>query len=197
MTESRYKSGIEKNVSRLVGQLISGMCGISESSMNYKRAEEFVIYNLQNHSYLNPLYVDVTTNYSNIVEKLRINSQIWKAERLHTLYNKFLKRKLVNPKGVVDLNVRILDLLLKLSTAPLESEYILPKAFERVNELQPIIAEEPEEEVKYSEVSDKSSELSEESYNEDPIEEDKMPSPIAPKHKAPVSERQYNGKDLE
>lgn len=180
MTESRYKSEIEESVRRLSRQLIDRLCDIPEDSGNYRRAQEYVGHSLQHHSFLSPLHVDVAACYSNVVEKLTVNSQVWKAQRLDALYNKFLKRKLVNPKGVVDLNVRLLDLLLKLSVAPLESEYIPPKVFEQASEVERVPGEEIGKEIAYSE-SDEGSELSEESENGSIVEDDKLLSPIVPK----------------
>lgn len=181
MTESKYKSDIEYNVYRLTGSLIKAVCDISESSVNYKRAEEFVQSNLQFHTYLNPLYVDVSTTYSNIIEKLRVNSQTRKAQRLEELYKKFMNMKLQNPKGITDLNIRLLDLFLKLSIAPLDSDYMPPKLFERKERFESAIIEESDKDrlEEYSD-SEKDSEedISHESLSGDSDEEFKIPQPV-------------------
>lgn len=127
MTESRYKRDLEFNIYKLVEPLIEKLCDLRIGTTNYKKAEEFAIYNIQNHTFLNPIHADVVHSLESIIEKLRINSQTEKADRLENLYKSFLKLKLKNPKGVVDLNVTILQLLLKLSTSPLESVYRVKK----------------------------------------------------------------------
>ncbi len=127
MTESRYKRDIESGINRLVGPLIQVLCGLQEGSRNYRRAEEYILYSLQNHKFLNPLNFDVDQTYKSIIEKMQINSQTDKAAKLRSLYQRFLGLRLPNPKGVVDLNIQVLFLLLKLSTTPLESDYVVPK----------------------------------------------------------------------
>ncbi len=162
MAESRYKKGVEYDIYRLTNPLIRSLCNLSETSVNYKRAEEFILSNLKYHTFLEPLHADVSTTYASIIEKLKINSQTQKADRLQELFTKFLKMKLLNPKGVIDLNVRLLDLLLKLSTAPLESTYMPPKAFRKPHEPEIVIDDSSPRSA-----SDKSDFSENESENED------------------------------
>ena len=167
MTESRYKKDTEYGIYVLVNPLIKSICGnLSDSSVNYKRAEEFVLSNLKYHTFLNPIFADVSESYSNIIEKLLINSQTKKAEQLEMLRTKFLKMKLTNPKGVVDLNVGLLDLLLKLSTTPLDSSYMPPKVFEKVRESELILEEDDESIEKIEDYSDSESKSDEKSGSE-------------------------------
>jgi len=180
MAESKYKLNIEKSIYQLSGPLITHLCQIPENTSNYNSAIEYVLSNLKYHTFLNPLHVDVQTSYANIIEKLRINSQTQKAERLEELVKKFEKIKLRNPKGVLDLNDRLLDLVLKLSTTPLDSGYIPVKGFEKVKpqeiiEIQEKFEKSPEnleesESDKESESSD-FSELSSDSEKNEEIQE--------------------------
>ncbi|CAG9331383.1 TUBGCP5 [Blepharisma stoltei] len=118
MSLSLFKQRQNQRTQKLVKELIIHETGVAENSNNYKIAHDFIISNITRHTYLDTDSHKVRRHCQGILEKIRVHSQIEKAERLEKLISSYLGK---NPS---EMQYSIISLLCLLSRNPLESDIL-------------------------------------------------------------------------
>lgn len=98
---------------------------LQPSQTNFRIAEEFIVSNLEAHTFPDTNDNDMKRQFKNLQDKFIIHNQSDKVDRLNYLHDAFMKRKLKNTGGGFgDVHYSVLRLLLLLQKSPTDLDNI-------------------------------------------------------------------------
>jgi hypothetical protein len=117
MAQSLFKKHNLAVVQSLSDDLIAHMTQLEPESANFKIAQNFVMSNIQNNTFMEPNENQIHRSIGNLGHKFRAHNQPDRAERFQYLVHKFLKKPM-KQVGISDSHMCMIQLLFLLANSP-------------------------------------------------------------------------------
>nr|XP_058958465.1 gamma-tubulin complex component 5-like [Pocillopora verrucosa] len=121
----------DPNIQALAEELVKELTSFKRSSRNFTLSVQFVLSNFRYHQFLDVNSQKVERNIDGVCQKLKVHSQLEKAEILRDLCNKFLNLPLTTQSQELiktDAHYSLILLLLTLADSPTNVDYEPPQS---------------------------------------------------------------------
>eukprot|EP00961_Rhodomonas_salina_P075494 1013158-Rhodomonas_salina.1 len=95
MATSRHKHSLDKQRRGLLEELVSNLTDLSRGSSNFKKAVDFAVANINDHRFIVPAPSLVKGQFTRLLEKLELHSQVSKHAALSRAFSNLQGRKFI------------------------------------------------------------------------------------------------------